>query len=63
VELGKRFFDQILKRGGIWHLYGHSWEIEQLDIWADLREILDYVAHHKDVSYVTNGQLLSLVNE
>jgi hypothetical protein len=60
VDLGKRLFRQVLEHGGIWHLYGHSWEIDELRLWSDLQEMLDYVSHRKGVSYVTNGQLLSL---
>jgi peptidoglycan/xylan/chitin deacetylase (PgdA/CDA1 family) len=62
VDLGKRLFNQVLEHGGIWHLYGHSWEIDELGIWGDLHEMLDHVSHRKEVSYLTNGQLLSLVN-
>jgi peptidoglycan-N-acetylglucosamine deacetylase len=62
VELGKQLFGQVLEHGGIWHLYGHSWEIDELGIWGDLREILDHVSHRKGVTYVTNSQLLSLLN-
>jgi peptidoglycan-N-acetylglucosamine deacetylase len=61
VELGKRLFDQVLKYGGIWHLYGHSWEIEQLGIWSDLAEVLAYVSNHTGVTYATNGELLRLL--
>jgi hypothetical protein len=57
VELGKQLFDEVLEDGGIWHLYGHSWEIEELGIWDDLLEMLDYVSHHSNVTYLTNGQL------
>jgi len=60
IDVGKRLFSQVLEYGGIWHLYGHSWEIDDLAIWGDLREMLDHVSHHKGVTYVTNGQLLSL---
>jgi peptidoglycan-N-acetylglucosamine deacetylase len=62
VDVGKRLFDQVLEHGGTWHLYGHSWEIDELGIWDDLCEMLDYVSHHKGVKYVTNGHLVSLVN-
>jgi peptidoglycan-N-acetylglucosamine deacetylase len=62
VALGKQLFDGVLENGGIWHLYGHSWEIDELGIWDDLREMLDYVSGHHHVIYVTNGQLLSLPN-
>lgn len=62
VDLGKRLFSQVLEHGGIWHLYGHSWEIDELGIWADLRDMLDHVSHREGVTYITNGRLLSLVN-
>ena len=58
VELGKRLFDSVLQNGGIWHLYGHSWEIEELGLWEGLGEILDYVCQRKGVTYVSNCELL-----
>jgi peptidoglycan/xylan/chitin deacetylase (PgdA/CDA1 family) len=57
-ELGKRLFDCVLQNGGIWHLYGHSWEIDELRLWEDLGRILDYVCKRKDVMYVSNCGLL-----
>ena len=49
VELGKRLFDRVLSEGGVWHLVGHSWEIERMGLWDQLREMLDYVSGHKEV--------------
>lgn len=60
VELGKRLFDTVLEDGGIWHLYGHSWEIEMLGLWDGLRELLDYVCRRDAVRYVSNCALLRL---
>jgi peptidoglycan/xylan/chitin deacetylase (PgdA/CDA1 family) len=60
VELAKRLFDSIFQGGGIWHLYGHSWEIEELGLWEDLEEVLDYVSRRGGVHYVTNYELLNL---
>ena len=62
VELGKRLFDSVLQNGGIWHLYGHSWEIEERGLWEDLGKILDYVCKRKDVIYVSNGELLRFLS-
>jgi peptidoglycan-N-acetylglucosamine deacetylase len=59
VDLGKMFFDEVMQHGGTWHLYGHSWEIEELGAWEELRELLQYVSKREGVSYVTNGQLVS----
>ena len=58
VELGKRLFDSVLEDGGIWHLYGHSWEIERLGLWDGLRELLEYVGRRDAVRYVPNCALL-----
>jgi peptidoglycan/xylan/chitin deacetylase (PgdA/CDA1 family) len=59
VDIGKRLFDTALARGGVWHLYGHSWEIEEANLWDEVREMLSYVSHRDNVSYLNNGELLS----
>jgi peptidoglycan/xylan/chitin deacetylase (PgdA/CDA1 family) len=61
VELGKKLFDQVLLEGGVWHLYGHSWEIDELGIWDDLKEMVDYVRQRPGVTYATNSQVLHLL--
>jgi peptidoglycan/xylan/chitin deacetylase (PgdA/CDA1 family) len=58
VQLGQKLFDRVLREGGIWHLYGHSWELEELNLWERLSEMLDYVAGRPGVTYLTNGQVL-----
>jgi peptidoglycan-N-acetylglucosamine deacetylase len=58
VALGKALFDEVLANGGVWHLFGHSWEIDRLGLWHDLRSILDYVAGRENVAYLPNGAVL-----
>jgi len=58
LELGKTIFDSVLQSGGVWHLYGHSQEIDELGLWKGLENILDYVCHRNDVTYVCNGELV-----
>jgi peptidoglycan-N-acetylglucosamine deacetylase len=58
IDLGKKLFDTVLENGGIWHLYGHSWEIENCGLWDDLSGILDYVSGRDGVDYLPNGALL-----
>jgi peptidoglycan/xylan/chitin deacetylase (PgdA/CDA1 family) len=60
VELGKKLFDVVLQEGGLWHLYGHSWEIERLGLWGGLRELLDYICRRDRVSYIPNAALMQL---
>ena len=61
LELGKRLFDSMMEKGGMWHLYGHSHEIENLGLWRDLEEMLDYVGNRKGVMYVPNCELIRLL--
>ena len=63
VELGKTLFDQALEEGGIWHLYGHSWEIEKFGLWDELQEVLDYVRNRPGVIYASNSQTLQILKD
>jgi hypothetical protein len=63
IDVGKKLFDKVLRQGGIWHLYGHSWEIEELGLWGELLEMLDYVAHRPDVIYASNGEVIDLMRK
>jgi peptidoglycan/xylan/chitin deacetylase (PgdA/CDA1 family) len=58
VEMGKDMFDDVLREGGIWHLYGHSWELEELGLWDQLHELFKYVANRPGVIYTTNSKAL-----
>lgn len=61
VELAKTLFDSVSQEGGIFHLYGHSWEIDELSLWDQLQDVLDYVCHRDDVLYLSNIQVLDYV--
>jgi len=61
IELGKKLFDDVMRDGGVWHLYGHPWELEKLNLWGQFKEMLDYVSGRDGVAYLTNGQLLERV--
>ncbi len=63
VELGRKLFDEVCATGGMWHLYGHSWEIESLSLWSQVGELLDYVSGGPTASYVTNCELISIVSD
>ncbi len=61
VDVGRTLFDIVMREGGIWHLYGHSWEIEELGLWAALEEMLDYVSNCREVLYLSNHDLLDIL--
>lgn len=55
--LAKTMFDQVVKEGGIYHIWGHSWEIDEHDDWERLESVFRYISANPKVSYVTNGEL------
>jgi D-inositol-3-phosphate glycosyltransferase len=50
-------FDRVCARGGIFHLWGHSWEVEAHHDWERLERVLAYIHGKSGVRYVTNGEL------
>ncbi len=56
-NLAKAMFDRTLENGGVFHLWGHSWEIEKHGDWEKLENILTYIAHKQNVNYVSNSEV------
>lgn len=56
-RLAAAAFDDVLQRGGVFHLWGHSWEIDERGDWGRLDAVLAYIAQRAGVSYVVNGAL------
>ena len=50
-------FDRVLREGGIYHLWGHSWEVDKYKHWDQLERVFRYISVHPQVEYVTNGEL------
>ncbi|MFA6254820.1 MAG: polysaccharide deacetylase family protein [Patescibacteria group bacterium] len=61
-NLSQALFDCFLKEGGVYHLWGHSWEIEKYDMWDDLETVFKYMANRSECQYLTNGQSLEQTN-
>ena len=59
----KLMFDYVYARGGVWHLFGHSWQIQKYNMWNDLEKILRYVAKRKDVLYLTNYEAVKCMTK
>lgn len=48
--------------GGIWHLWGHSWEIEATNNWTRLEKVLQKISKlPEEVQKVTNRQLVQSI--
>jgi glycosyltransferase involved in cell wall biosynthesis/peptidoglycan/xylan/chitin deacetylase (PgdA/CDA1 family) len=60
-NLAKAMFDRVQRDGGVFHLWGHSWEVDGHGDWEKLEGVLKYISGKKNVRYVTNGELSAVV--
>lgn len=51
-------FDVAYANGGVFHLWGHSWEVDENTMWDELDAFLKYAASKPDVRFVTNSELI-----
>ncbi|MBI2065503.1 MAG: polysaccharide deacetylase family protein [Candidatus Zambryskibacteria bacterium] len=59
LSMSKGTFDMALKKGGIFHLFGHSWEIEKYNMWSELEKFFQYIGNKKDCVYLMNSELIA----
>lgn len=55
--LTNKMLDNIEERGGVFHLWGHSWEIEKENLWQDLEVILKICSQRTNFIIKNNGEL------
>jgi peptidoglycan/xylan/chitin deacetylase (PgdA/CDA1 family) len=51
------WFDAFLEQGGVFHLWGHSWEVDARQDWRRLERVLAHISNRPGIRYVTNGEL------
>lgn len=55
--LTESYLNRIDKDDGCFHLWGHSWEIEEYDLWNKLEELFRIISDRDDFMYVPNKEL------
>ena len=59
--LAMETLDFVIRNGGVWHLWGHSWEIDQNSDWERLEKVLQKIsAISKEVIIVNNSELIRM---
>jgi peptidoglycan/xylan/chitin deacetylase (PgdA/CDA1 family) len=52
------WLEQAARRGGVWHLWGHSWEVDRLGLWGELESVFRLAAQTRGTArWLTNEQL------
>lgn len=56
--LAQTLLGRAARTGGVWHLWGHSWEVERNGMWDALEEVLAAAARLPEARPVTNSGLV-----
>ena len=57
-DLARRLLERTLRVGGVFHLWGHSWEVERAGQWARLEEVFALLGEAREQApCLTNGQV------
>jgi hypothetical protein len=61
-KLVRSLLGQALKRGGVFHLWGHSWELEETGQWQRLEEVLRFMSQFtSQAAALSNSQVCGLI--
>jgi len=57
-RIAKEMLSRSLKRNSVFHLHGHSWEIEKENNWNELENFLNYISKLKEIEFLTNNEII-----
>ncbi len=57
-ELAIAMFEQVFKTGGVFHIWGHSWEIDRNNDWKRLERVFRFISGRSNVLYVSNKEIV-----
>jgi hypothetical protein len=57
LDIAKLVFNEVKNTKSVFHLWGHSWEIEKQNLWQELGDFMRFVSTHKDIIYLDNSSL------
>lgn len=51
------------EHGKLFHLFGHSWEVERYGMWQDLEKFFKFVSKQEDIIYLTNSETIEFFSQ
>jgi len=63
IKLAQTFISNSSDKKVIFHLWGHSWEIEKYDLWYDLEETFRMLKNEKDANFLNNTECWHLAHK
>ena len=63
-QIALETLDFVIQNGGVWHLWGHSWEIEEHNGWEKLTNVLRGInSLDDDVIKINNSWLIQVLRD
>jgi peptidoglycan-N-acetylglucosamine deacetylase len=59
TKLSEKYIEKILKGSGCFHLWGHSWEIDEYGLWDTLEKVMKIISNISEFRYIQNKELLT----
>ncbi len=59
IQLAEKALAEAHRRGGVLHVWGHSWEIEEQGLWSALDEVLEVLTEKDGFTAVTNREAMA----
>lgn len=59
-QLVDAYIQHIIDKGGCFHLWGHSWEIDQFNLWSTLEQVFKQISGIKEIQYLNNNNVTLL---
>ena len=60
-KLARSLLRRVIDDGGVFHLWGHSWELQEIGHWQRLDEVLLFMSGFRnEMSALTNGEICQL---
>ncbi|MGN6628152.1 MAG: polysaccharide deacetylase family protein [Tepidisphaeraceae bacterium] len=62
VKLAESMLQTVASQGGVFHVWGHSWEIEETNQWSQLETVLKRMGEYaKQMPCLANGELCDAI--
>lgn len=63
LALSEIIWKYIVEHGGVLHIWGHSWEIEQMQLWDELKAMCQLISQHAEARYLSNTEVVKIEKE
>ena len=60
LNLTENYITDIKENGGCFHIWGHSWEINEFNLWEKLEEVFKLISNDKNFQYLANGDIAGM---